>query len=291
MPSRPAVPSARTQKPFTIVIPPPNVTGVLHMGHALNNTLQDILCRFERMRGRDVLWQPGTDHAGIATQMVVERQLAERQEPGRRAMGAREIPRKGVGSGRQESGGAIVNQLRRLGASCDWSRERFTMDEGLLACRAQGVRRAAPRGLIYRDKRLVNWDPKLLTAVSDIEVVQTETKGHLWHFRYPDRRCGGAQRRRRRVDRRRHDAAGDHARRFRRRRASRGRALRISSASTCGCRCVGRLIPIVADDLRPTRRRAPARSRSPRRTTSTTSRSAAATHLAPDQHPRRRGAA
>src|SRR5260370_31164880 len=120
----------RDAKPFTIVIPPPNVTGSLHMGHALNSTLQDILCRFERMRGRDVLWQPGTDHAGIAPQMVVERQLMERQEPNRRAMG-REAFIKRVGEWKEEAGGAITRQLKRLGASCDWSRERFTMDEGL----------------------------------------------------------------------------------------------------------------------------------------------------------------
>ena len=170
--------------PFTIMIPPPNVTGVLHMGHALNNTLQDILCRFERMRGRDVLWQPGMDHAGIATQMVVERQLAERKEPGRRALGREKFLER-VWAWKAESGGAITNQLRRLGASCDWSRERFTMDDGL----SQAVRTVFvtlhKQGLIYRDKRLVNWDPKLLTAVSDIEVVQVESKGHLWHFRYP----------------------------------------------------------------------------------------------------------
>ncbi len=115
---------------YSIVIPPPNVTGSLHMGHALNNTLQDVLCRFERMRGKDVLWQPGTDHAGIATQMVVERQLMERQQPGRREMG-REAFLKRVWEWKAESGGTIVNQLKRLGASCDWSRERFTMDEGL----------------------------------------------------------------------------------------------------------------------------------------------------------------
>ena len=114
-------------EPYSIVIPPPNVTGNLHMGHALNNTLQDILCRFERMRGKDVLWQPGTDHAGIATQMIVERQLAERKLPGRRDMG-REAFLKRVWEWKAESGGAIVNQLKRLGASCDWSRERFTMD-------------------------------------------------------------------------------------------------------------------------------------------------------------------
>ena len=170
--------------PFTIVIPPPNVTGVLHMGHALNNTLQDILCRFERMRGRDVLWQPGTDHAGIATQMVVERQLAERQQPGRRALGRAKFLEQ-VWAWKQESGGAIVNQLKRLGASCDWTRERFTMDEGLSHAVRKVFVALHREGLIYRDKRLVNWDPKLLTALSDIEVVPVESKGHLWHLRYP----------------------------------------------------------------------------------------------------------
>ena len=123
-------PERRDAKPYCIVIPPPNVTGSLHMGHALNNTLQDMLCRFERMRGRDVLWQPGTDHAGIATQMVVERQLMERQEPDRRALGREKFLEK-VWAWKAESGGTIINQLKRLGASCDWSRERFTMDEGL----------------------------------------------------------------------------------------------------------------------------------------------------------------
>ena len=170
--------------PFSIVIPPPNVTGSLHMGHALNNTLQDILARFERMRGKDVLWQPGTDHAGIATQMVVERQLAERQQPGRRDMG-REAFLEKVWEWKAESGGAIVNQLKRLGASCDWSRERFTMDEGLSQAVVKVFVELYRQGLIYKDKRLVNWDPKLLTAVSDIEVVQVETKGNLWHFNYP----------------------------------------------------------------------------------------------------------
>src|SRR6202049_521433 len=174
----------RNAKPFTIVIPPPNVTGSLHMGHALNNTLQDILCRFERMRGRDVLWQPGTDHAGIATQMVVERQLMERQEPGRREIGrARFLER--VWQWKAESGGVIINQLKRLGASCDWSRERFTMDEGLSRAVVKVFVELHREGLIYKDKRLVNWDPKLLTAISDLEVQQIETKGHLWHIRYP----------------------------------------------------------------------------------------------------------
>ena len=171
-------------KPYSIVIPPPNVTGSLHMGHALNNTLQDILCRFERMRGRDVLWQPGTDHAGIATQMVVERQLMERQEPSRREMG-REKFLKRVWEWKAESGGAIVNQLKRLGASCDWSRERFTMDEGLSRAVLKVFVELHRAGLIYKDKRLVNWDPKLLTAISDLEVIQVETKGHLWYLRYP----------------------------------------------------------------------------------------------------------
>ncbi|MBA5776460.1 valine--tRNA ligase [Stappia sp. F7233] len=169
---------------YSIVIPPPNVTGSLHMGHALNNTLQDILVRFERMRGRDVLWQPGMDHAGIATQMVVERQLAERQEPGRRDMG-REAFVQRVWDWKAESGGMIFNQLKRLGASCDWSRERFTMDEGLSRAVLDVFVSLFKEGLIYKDKRLVNWDPKLHTAISDLEVQQIEVKGNLWHFRYP----------------------------------------------------------------------------------------------------------
>jgi valyl-tRNA synthetase len=171
-------------KPYCIVIPPPNVTGSLHMGHALNNTLQDVLCRFERMRGRDVLWQPGTDHAGIATQMVVERQLMERQEPGRRQLGrARFLER--VWAWKAESGGAIINQLKHLGCSCDWSRERFTMDEGLSRAVIKVFVDLYNAGLIYKDKRLVNWDPQLLTAISDLEVQQVEMKGTLWHIRYP----------------------------------------------------------------------------------------------------------
>jgi valyl-tRNA synthetase len=170
--------------PFTIVIPPPNVTGSLHMGHALNTTLQDILCRFERMRGKDVLWQPGTDHAGIATQMVVERQLMERQEPGRLALGREEFVAR-VWEWKEQSGGAIVEQLQRLGASCDWSRERFTLDDGLSRAVVKVFVELYKEGLIYKDKRLVNWDPQLQTAISDLEVVQVETKGHLWHFKYP----------------------------------------------------------------------------------------------------------
>ena len=169
---------------YAIVIPPPNVTGSLHMGHALNNTLQDVLCRFQRMRGKDVLWQPGTDHAGIATQMVVERQMMERQEPTRRDIGRDKFLEK-VWAWKAESGGTIVNQLKRLGASCDWSRERFTMDEGLSKAVLKVFVELYREGLIYKDKRLVNWDPKLLTAISDLEVVPVETKGSLWHLRYP----------------------------------------------------------------------------------------------------------
>jgi len=169
--------------PYCIVIPPPNVTGSLHMGHALNNTLQDILCRFERMRGKDVLWQPGTDHAGIATQAVVERQLMQRQESSR-AIG-REAFIKRVWEWKAQSGGTIIGQLKRLGASCDWSRERFTMDEGLSRAVVKVFVALYREGLIYKDKRLVNWDPKLKTAISDLEVQQVETRGQLWHIKYP----------------------------------------------------------------------------------------------------------
>jgi valyl-tRNA synthetase len=161
---------------YCIVIPPPNVTGSLHMGHALNNTLQDILCRFERMRGRDVLWQPGTDHAGIATQMVVERQLMQTQQPDRRTLGREKFLEK-VWAWKAESGGTIINQLKRLGASCDWSRERFTMDEGLSRAVLKVFVELYRAGLVYKDKRLVNWDPKFQTAISDLEVEQIEVKG------------------------------------------------------------------------------------------------------------------
>ncbi|MFD0987519.1 valine--tRNA ligase [Methyloligella solikamskensis] len=169
---------------YSIVIPPPNVTGSLHMGHALNNTLQDILVRFERMRGKDVLWQPGMDHAGIATQMVVERQLMEHQEPDRRSLGREKFVER-VWQWKEESGGKILSQLKRLGCSCDWTRERFTMDDGLSEAVRKVFVELYEAGLIYKDKRLVNWDPKLLTAISDLEVEQVEINGHLWHFRYP----------------------------------------------------------------------------------------------------------
>ncbi len=169
--------------PYTIVIPPPNVTGSLHMGHALNSTLQDILIRYHRMKGRDALWQPGTDHAGIATQMVVERQLGEEGKT-RHDLGRDKFIDR-VWDWKEESGGAITRQLRRLVASCDWSRERFTMDEGLSKAVRKVFVELHKQSLIYRDKRLVNWDPKLHTAISDLEVEQREVTGTMWYFKYP----------------------------------------------------------------------------------------------------------
>jgi valyl-tRNA synthetase len=169
---------------YSIVIPPPNVTGSLHIGHALNNTLQDILARYHRMKGKAVLWLPGTDHAGIATQMVVERQLAAAGNVGRREMGRDAFVDK-IWEWKAESGGTIVQQLRRLGASCDWSRERFTLDEGLNAAVRKVFVQLHNAGLIYRDKRLVNWDPHFQTAISDLEVEQREMDGSYWHFAYP----------------------------------------------------------------------------------------------------------
>ncbi len=171
-------------EPFCIVIPPPNVTGQLHIGHALNNTLQDVLTRFERMRGKAALWLPGTDHAGIATQMVVERQMAAEGNVSRRDIG-RDAFVERVWAWKAQSGGDIVRQLRRLGASCDWSRERFTLDEGLSAAVRKVFVQLHRDGLIYRDKRLVNWDPAFQTAISDLEVEQREVEGAYWHFAYP----------------------------------------------------------------------------------------------------------
>ncbi|MEL6957637.1 MAG: valine--tRNA ligase [Pseudomonadota bacterium] len=179
---------------YSVMIPPPNVTGVLHMGHAFNNTLQDILVRWHRMRGFDTLWQPGTDHAGIATQMVVERQLAETQQPGRVELGREKFLEK-VWEWKEQSGGTIINQLKRLGASCDWDREAFTMSgaPGAPAGNDGNFHDAVikvfvemyNKGLIYRGKRLVNWDPHFETAISDLEVENIETDGHMWHFKYP----------------------------------------------------------------------------------------------------------
>ena len=171
-------------KPYCIVIPPPNVTGSLHIGHALNQTLQDVLARYHRMKGEAVLWLPGSDHAGIATQMVVERQLAQAGNAGRRDLGREAFVDK-VWTWKAESGGMITRQMRRLGASCDWSRERFTLDEGLSAAVRKVFVTLYKQGLIYRDKRLVNWDPQFQTAISDLEVEQKEVDGHYWHFAYP----------------------------------------------------------------------------------------------------------
>lgn len=182
--ARPPLPDnpGNAQK-FSLSIPPPNVTGSLHIGHALNNTLQDVLVRWRRMQGRDCLWMPGTDHAGIATQMVVERQLAA-QGIDRRDLGREGFVAK-VWDWKAESGGTITRQLRRLGASVDWPRERFTMDEGLSKAVTEVFVTLFQQGLIHRDRRLVSWDPKLGTAISDLEVEQREVKGHLWHVRYP----------------------------------------------------------------------------------------------------------
>ncbi|MDE3027795.1 MAG: class I tRNA ligase family protein, partial [Paracoccaceae bacterium] len=170
--------------PFCIMIPPPNVTGSLHMGHAFNNTLQDILVRWHRMRGFDTLWQPGQDHAGIATQMVVERELAKTGQPTRRELGREKFLEK-VWEWKGQSGDTIVRQLKRLGASCDWSRNAFTMDEHFQRAVIKVFVEMYNKGLIYRGKRLVNWDPHFETAISDLEVEQTEVAGHMWHFKYP----------------------------------------------------------------------------------------------------------
>ncbi|MGD8514406.1 MAG: class I tRNA ligase family protein, partial [Granulosicoccaceae bacterium] len=168
---------------YCIMIPPPNVTGSLHMGHAFQDTIMDALTRYHRMRGDNTLWQAGTDHAGIATQMVVERRLAA-QGKTRHDLGRDAFIRQ-VWDWKAESGGTITRQLRRMGASLDWSRERFTMDDGLSEAVREVFVRLHEEGLIYRGKRLVNWDPVLHTAVSDLEVISQEENGHLWHMRYP----------------------------------------------------------------------------------------------------------
>ena len=169
---------------FSIMIPPPNVTGSLHMGHAFNNTLQDILIRWHRMKGFDTLWQPGQDHAGIATQMVVERKLSEEKMPGREELGREKFLEK-VWEWKEESGDTIVNQLKRLGASCDWDRNRFTMDKGFHDAVLKVFVEMYNKGFIYRGKRLVNWDPHFETAISDLEVENIEVDGQFWHFKYP----------------------------------------------------------------------------------------------------------
>ena len=173
----------RTTEPYCIVIPPPNVTGSLHMGHALNNTLQDILVRFKRMQGFKTLWQCGTDHAGIATQNVVERELAA-ENKSRFDLGREEFVQR-VWKWREQYGGIIIKQLMRLGASCDWSRERFTMDEGLSRAVREVFVSLYREGLIYRGKKLINWCPRCHTALSDLEVEHDEIDGNLYHIKYP----------------------------------------------------------------------------------------------------------
>src|SRR4051794_902692 len=177
---RPERPDA---EPFTIVIPPPNVTGSLHIGHALDVTLQDVLVRHARLQGKDALWVVGTDHAGIATQMVVERNLASQGV--KRTEMSREAFVANVWEWKAQSGGAITRQLRRLGASCDWANERFTMDEGFSRAVLKVFVQLYREGLLYRDKRLVNWDPKFQTAISDLEVETKEVQGRFWHLKYP----------------------------------------------------------------------------------------------------------
>ena len=173
---------ATSNEAFSIVIPPPNVTGTLHMGHALNNSLQDILVRFNRMQGKSVLWQPGTDHAGIATEMVVERELKKKKID--KSNLSRDEFISHVWEWKNNSGNQIINQLKRLGCSCDWSRERFTLDEGLSRAVRSVFVKLYNDELIYKDKRLSNWDPKLKTTISDLEVIQKEVKGSLWYINY-----------------------------------------------------------------------------------------------------------
>ncbi|MCK9508046.1 MAG: class I tRNA ligase family protein, partial [Pigmentiphaga sp.] len=177
------VKTANNEQAFAIQLPPPNVTGTLHMGHAFNQTIMDGLTRYHRMRGFNTAWIPGTDHAGIATQIVVERQL-DAQGVSRHDLGRDRFIEK-VWEWKQYSGGTITHQMRRLGASPDWAREYFTMNEDLSNGVVETFTRLYEQGLIYRGKRLVNWDPKLMTAVSDLEVVSEEEDGHLWHIRYP----------------------------------------------------------------------------------------------------------
>ena len=180
---KPTEPVNASGKHYSIMIPPPNVTGSLHMGHAFQDSIMDALIRFHRMQGDKTLWQVGTDHAGIATQMVVEQRLA-REDISRHDLGREEFIKK-IWEWKAESGGTITQQLRRMGASVDWTRERFTMDDGLSNAVKEVFVQLHEEGLIYRGKRLVNWDPKLHTAISDLEVISEEENGHLWHFKYP----------------------------------------------------------------------------------------------------------
>jgi len=177
-----AEPDAK-RKPYTIVIPPPNVTGILHMGHALNNTIQDILIRYKRMQGFNALWLPGTDHAGIATQNVVEKALAKEGKR-RQDLGRDEFVKR-VWAWKEEYGNTIIRQLKRLGSSCDWRRTRFTMDEGLSEAVLEVFVRLYEKGLIYRGNYIINWCPRCQTALADEEAPRQETKGKLYHIRYP----------------------------------------------------------------------------------------------------------
>ena len=207
--------AASSRKPYCIVIPPPNVTGALHLGHALNNTLQDILIRWRRMQGYEVLWMPGTDHAGIATQAVVEKRLLQEEKKSRHDLGRAALVER-IWAWKDEYEKRILSQLRLMGCSCDWERTRFTLDE--LCSRA--VRRTFfnlfKAGKVFRGKRLVNWDTQLRTAVADDEIYYEETQGHLWTIKYPDCRLDV-----RRGLAHRHDPARDHARRYGRGRSSR----------------------------------------------------------------------
>ena len=257
-------PEPATARHFSIVIPPPNVTGVLHIGHALNSTLQDILVRWRRMQGRSVLWVPGTDHAGIATQNVVEKQLAA-QGTDRHAIGREEFVRR-VWLWKEESGGKILNQLQRLGCSCDWERQRFTLDEGLSRAVRQVFISLHAEGLIYRAERITNWCPRCHTALSDLEVENESTPGHLFHIRYPFAEGRGRHRGR-------DDAARDDPRGHGGRRPPRGPALprRRRPDARAARRTRSGSYPS-SPTPRWTRPSAPAPSRSPRPTTPTTSR-------------------
>ena len=246
----PPIPT-RTRTPFTIMIPPPNVTGSLHMGHALTFTVQDTLIRWRRMQGRDALWQPGTDHAGIATQMVVERLLAE-QGVDRRELGREKFIER-VWQWKAESGGTITRQLRRLGASLDWPRERFTMDDGLSAAVREVFVTLYRQGLIYRDRRLVNWDPKLQTAISDLEVENHEVKGLAVVHPLSDRGRGRA------VHHGGDHPAGDDAGRYRGRGAPGRPAYRRPGRQVRDAAAGRTAHPDRGRRLLPIRRRAPAR--------------------------------
>src|SRR5436190_21518240 len=180
------VADAKSPKPpYSIVIPPPNVTGMLHMGHVLNNTIQDILARKARMEGKEVLWLPGTDHAGIATQVQVEKMLRKQGLMKHREDLGREKFLEHVWAWKEKHGGIIIQQLKKLGCSCDWTRLRFTMDPEYSRCVQRVFVDLYKKGLIYRGKRMVNWDPAAQTALSDEEVIMTEERGHLWHVKYP----------------------------------------------------------------------------------------------------------